>query len=749
MDMNHPIGPTPLDGPSDGLVGKPLDRIDGRLKVTGAARYAYETRDLTRPAYGFIVTAGIAKGRILKLDTSAAKASPGVLLVMTHENVPEQGEKREQVWPQLQGTEIRFRGQPVALVVAETFEQARAGAALVKPDYASETPAVSLRAGKDDAYEPRPMTTSPGVKPDSSLGDFEGAFAAAEVKLDLEYTTPSQIHAQMEPHATIASWQSDPREGDGVVLYTANQMLNRGQQSLASVLKLPLEKVRLVSRYIGGGFGAKLQVLPEATLAALASKSLRRPVKVALTRQQEFDVATHRPDTIQRVRLGADESGRLSAIGHESWSDTTPGDGFYESAANVTRSLYAAPNRLTRHRLVNLNLPFASSMRAPGEAVGQLAFECAMDELAERLNLDPIELRIRNEPEQDPEKGVPFSTRQLVACMKAGAERFGWDKRGRTATVRDGRWMVGMGMSAASRLNPLKPSAALVRLGSDGVLTVRMAMTDIGTGTYTILAQIAGEMTGLPIERIRVELGDTDFPKAAGSGGSFGAGSAGSALYVACETLRERLAAAAGFDSADAVFADGRITAGNRWRALKDLAGPQGLEAKGEIKPGEMEKRFAQYSYGAHFAEVGVDADTGEIRLRRMLGAFTGGRILNEKTAHSQAIGGMIFGVGAALMEDAVIDQRFGSFVNHDLAEYHVPVHADVPNVDAFFLPELDDKANPLKSKGLGELGICGAGAALANAVYNATGVRIRDYPLTLDKVLDGFAEQEKAQGRT
>ena len=739
MEMNQPIGRTPLDDRPDGLVGKPLSRIDGPLKVTGRAPYAYETRALKNPAYGYIVTATIAVGTIRAIDAEAARRAPGAILVMTHENAPEQGAKKEQVWPQLQGTQIRFYGQPVAFVVAETFEQARAAAMLVKVAYDTAKPKGLLKDNLASAYEPKPGNSPP----DSKLGDFDVAFAAAPVKLDVEYTTPVQIHAQMEPHATIASW-----EGDGVVLYTSNQMPNRGQKALGSVLKLAPEKVRIVSPYIGGGFGAKLQVQPEATLAALASKMVGRPVKVALTRQQEFHVATHRTDTVQRVRLGADQDGRLTAIGHESWSDTAEGDEFFETSANVTRSLYAAQNRVTRHRLVNLNMPIASAMRAPGEAVGQLAFECAMDELAERLKIDPVELRVRNEPAEDPEKKVPYSTRQLVPCMREGARLFGWDRRQAPGSRREGNWLVGLGMSAAARLNPLMPSAAKVRLGPDGVLTVRMAMTDPGTGTYTILAQIAGDMLGLPMDRVRVEIGDTDFPYAAGSGGSFGAGSAGSALYVACDNLRQALLKAGDLNPDGAVFRDGSVTSGNRTEGLRDLAGRMGMEASGEIKPGEMKQKFSQYSYGAHFAEVGVDADTGEIRLRRMLGVFTGGRILNAKTARSQAIGGMTFGIGAALMEDAVVDPRHSYFVNHDLAEYHVAVHADVPEIEAVFLPELDDKANPLKSKGLGELGICGAGASIANAIHNATGIRIRDYPMTLDKVLQGFEAQE-AQRRT
>jgi xanthine dehydrogenase YagR molybdenum-binding subunit len=365
-----------------------------------------------------------------------------------------------------------------------------------------------------------------------------------------------------------------------------------------------------------------------------------------------------------------------------------------------------------------------------------MALECAMDELAEKLNLDPIELRVRNEPSEDPEKHIPFSSRHLIACMQEGAGRFGWDKRNpKPGQVRDGRWLVGMGMAAATRGNPLRASKANVRLDPDGTATVRMAMTDIGTGTYTILAQIAAEMLGLPTEHIRVELGDTSFPEAAGSGGSWGAGSAGSALFEACNALREKLARAAGMDPATARFADGSIESGEQSKKLTDLVGA-GMDADGEIQPGRNNKDFSQQSYGAHFAEVGVDEDTGEVRLRRMLGVFTAGRVLNAKTARSQAIGGMVFGVGAALHEGMTLDPRFGYFVNQDLAEYLVPVHADIPAIDAIFLAELDNKSNPLKSKGIGELGICGAGASIANAVYNACGVRVRDYPITLDKLL-------------
>jgi xanthine dehydrogenase YagR molybdenum-binding subunit len=421
------------------------------------------------------------------------------------------------------------------------------------------------------------------------------------------------------------------------------------------------------------------------------------------------------------------------------FSGNLPSEPIYEGAALQTRTLYAGPNRLTRHRLAPLDVPVASSMRAPGESVGLMALECAMDELAEKLNLDPIDLRVRNEPSEDPEKHIPFSSRHLIACMQEGARRFGWDKRNqKPGQVRDGRWLVGMGMAAATRGNPLLLSKANVRLDPDGAATVRMAMTDIGTGTYTILAQIAAEMLGLPVERVRVELGDTNFPQAAGSGGSWGAGSSGSALFDACNSLRQKLARAAGMNPGAARFADGSISSGEQSRKLTDLVG-SGMDADGEIRPGRNNKDFSQQSYGAHFAEVGVDMDTGEVRVRRMLGVFTAGRVLNAKTARSQAIGGMVFGIGAALEEGMTLDARFGYFVNRDLAEYLVPVHADIPAIDAIFLAELDDRSNPLKSKGIGELGICGAGASLNNAVYNACGVRVRDYPITLDKLLSGL----------
>src|SRR5229473_5382350 len=447
MEMNSPVGTNALD--AQGIVGKPLDRVDGPLKVTGGARYAYEMQQ-DNVLYGFVVEASIGKGRIKSIDTQAAEKAPGVALVLTHRNAPAQGTgNHREAHPVLTGAQVNHYGQPVAFVVAESFEEARAAAYLVDVKYDRAVGKYALRTNLSDARVPRP---SDGQPADSAVGDFASAFAGAPVQLDVTYTTPLQSHAMMEPHATLATW-----DGDKLILHTANQMLNQGQAAIARTLKIPSENVRLLSPYIGGGFGAKLWVNADAILAAIAARQLKRPVKTALTRQQVFHVTTHRSDTIQRIRLGADGDGRILAIGHDVVSGNLRTEQTYEGAALQTRSLYAGANRLTRHRLAPLDIPVASSMRAPGEAVGMLALECAMDELAERLGLDPIDLRVRNEPTKDPERHVPYSSRHLLACFQEGARRFGWDKRNpKAGQVRDGRWLVGMGVAAATRGNPLQ-----------------------------------------------------------------------------------------------------------------------------------------------------------------------------------------------------------------------------------------------------------------------------------------------------
>ncbi|WP_367617245.1 molybdopterin cofactor-binding domain-containing protein [Plastoroseomonas hellenica] len=734
-----------------------MDRIDGILKVTGRATYGYEHRIGRAPAHGCILGASIARGRILEIDVREAERAPGVILVMTHRNAPDQPEFGAAVTatvpevftrarPVLASERVRYHDEPVALVVAESFEEARHAARLIRLRYETEPGAFDPVAPDAEIY--RPGRTNAGFPTDSEHGDFEGAFSVAPVQIDASYRTPFESHNPMEPHAAIAEW-----EGDRLTVHTATQTVANIQAGLASTLRVPPENIRIVSPFIGGGFGAKLILHPETICAALAARVLNRPVKVALTRQQMFANAGHRPAMRQRVRLGADRDGRLTAIGHEVLASTARFEEFAEQSAVPTRALYAAPNRRTTHRLIRLDTNRGEWMRAPGEASGLLALECAIDELAERLGLDPIALRIRNEPERDPELGVPFSSRNLVACMRVGAERFGWrDRPLRPGSRREGRWLIGYGMAAAIRGNYLGPGSARVAIDAAGQVTVQADMTDIGTGTYTILAQVAAERLGVPLDAIRVMLGDSRLPRTAGSGGSWGATSSATAVHNACLALRQRIATAAashaasplrGSNAIEAHFADGALRLGARSESLERLLAriaPEGLAAEGSAVRGETYRTYSQHAFGAHFAEVAVDIDSGEARLRRMLGVFAAGRILNPKTARSQLIGGMVWGVGAALMEETVLDRRHGHFVNHDLAEYHVPVHADIPDVDVMFVPEEDDKGNPLGAKGIGELGNCGAGAAVANAVYNATGVRVRDFPITLDKIFPGLA---------
>jgi len=730
--FDRPAGPNPIDRGK--VVGVAHDRIDGPRKVSGRARYAYEHNDeAPNAAYGFILVSGIGKGRIAMIDTRDAEAAPGVLLVMTHLNAPKQGPQKGDFAPQLIGPEISHYHQAVALVVAETFEQARDAANLVHVSYTAEPGRFDLAQEKAKAYPPSREQLF-GEAPDTGAGNFDAGFAAAPVKIDVTYTTPDQSHMMMEPHATIAKW-----DGDKLAVWNSNQMVNWAVRDLAGTLAIPKEKVRVISAFVGGGFGAKLWIQADCVFAALGSRKLGgRAVKVVLARPQVMNNTTHRPATIQRVRLGADAEGHLLAIGHESWNGNKRG-GAVETATSQTRLLYAARDRMTALRIADMDLPVGNAMRAPGEAVGLLALECAMDELAEKLGIDPVELRIRNDVQYDPEKGAstPFSSRKFVECLRTGADKFGWAKRKpQPGQMRDGKWLVGYGVASAFRGNLAMDSAARVTLRPDGIVLVETDMTDIGTGSYTIIAQTAAEMMGVPIDRVEVRLADSDFPVSSGSGGSWGANSSTAGVYAACDALRGQIAQKAGFNVSDVTFADGAVRSSGRSVSLAQAAGPQGLTAEGKIKFGDLTQKYAQASFGAHFCEVAVDPDTAEVRVRRMLTVAAAGRILNPKTARNQCLGGMTMGIGAALMEECVVDTRFGYFVNHDLAEYQVPVHADIPALEVIFLEELDDKSSPMKAKGVGELGICGVGAAVANAVYHATGVRIRDYPLTMDKLL-------------
>jgi xanthine dehydrogenase YagR molybdenum-binding subunit len=730
MKFDTPATANPTDRMK--VLGKPLDRVDGKLKTTGTAHYAYERNDAApNAAYGYIVGSAIAKGRIESIDDADAKAAPGVLAVVTYQNAGKLGKAKNHTARMLAGPDVQHYDQAVAVVVAETFEQARAGAKLLRVNYARTAGRFDLAASQSSATKPKSGT------PDTAVGDFAGAFAKAPVKLDERYTTPDQSHMMMEPHSTTAAWK------DGkLTLWTSNQMINWAVGDMSETLLLPKESIHVMSPYVGGGFGSKLWVRSDAVMAALGSRAIGgRPVKLALARPQVMNNTTHRPATIQRLRIGAQKDGKITAIAHESWSGDLPGGG-PETAPNATRLLYAGANRMTATRLAVLDLPEGNAMRAPGEAVGLLALEAAMDELAEKLKMDPVQLRIINDTQVDPEKPTrQFSQRDLVGCLKTGAERFGWNKRNPVpGQVRDGRWLVGMGMASAFRDNVTMKSGARVGIDKKGVVTVATDMTDIGTGSYTIIAQTAAEMMGVPMDKVIVLLGDSSFPASSGSGGQWGGNSSTAGVYAACMALRERVAQKLGFNSTDVVFEDGKVKSGNRSVSLSEAAGDAGLSAEDSIEFGDLTKTYAQATFGAHFVEVGVDSATGEIRVRRMSGAFAAGRILNPKSARSQVIGAMTMGVGAALMEDAIVDTRFGYFVNHDLAEYHVPAHADIPMQDVFFMDELDEKSSPMKAKGIGELGLCGVGAAIANAVYNACGVRIREYPLTLDKVIGKMA---------
>jgi len=741
MKFDTPATANPIDQLK--VVGQPVNRIDGLLKTTGTAPYAYERHDVVpHAAYGFVVGAAIARGRIRGIDLAEARRAPGVLTIVTAQSAGKLGQGKMNTAPLLAGPQVDHYHQAVALVVAETFEQARAAAQKVRVDYERAPGRYDLAAAKDGATQPEEIN---GDAPDTAVGDFAGAFAAAPVQVDASYTTPDQSHAMMEPHATVAAWQ-----GDALTVWTSNQMIAWGRRELAATLGIPKDKVRLVSPFIGGGFGGKLFLRADALLAALGARAAKRPVKVALQRPLMINNTTHRPATIQRVRIGADAQGKILAIGHECWSGDLPG-GKADSAVDQTRRLYAGANRMTATRLAELHLPEANAMRAPGEATGHMALEVAMDELADKLGMDPVELRIRNDTQVVPdttgekrpkdatgERPVkPFSQRQLVECLRLGAERFGWNERSaRPAQRRDGRWWVGMGVASAYRGAPVMKSAARIRLDGQGRITVETDMTDIGTGSYTIIAQTAAEMMGVPLSRVAVRLGDSDFPVSAGSGGQWGAASATSGVYAACVKLREAVAGKLGLDPAAARFADGQVVADGRSLPLADAARDAELTAEDGIEFGVLEQQTQQSTFGAHFVEVGVDAFTGEVRVRRMLAVCAAGRILNPKSARSQVIGAMTMGVGGALMEELAVDTRLGFFVNHDLAGYEVPVHADIPHQDVVFLDEPDPRASPMKAKGVGELGICGVSAAIANAIHNATGVRVRDYPVTLDKLI-------------
>jgi xanthine dehydrogenase YagR molybdenum-binding subunit len=726
MKFDTPATTNPIDQMK--VVGKATPRIEGPLKTTGHAPYAYEHHQaVANQAYGVVVGSAIAKGRIASMDLQAAKAAPGVLAIVTAASAGKLGKGKYNTAKLLAGPEVQHYHQAVALVVAETFEQARAAAQLVEVRYERAEGVFDLAATRESGVEAKDQMA------DTLHGDFEAAFAAAPVQLDATYTTPDQAHAMMEPMASMAAWK-----GDQLTLWTSNQMIDWSVSDLATTLGVAKKNVRLISPYIGGGFGGKLFIRADALLAALGARMAKRPVKVALARPQIFNNCTHRPATIQRIRIGATADGKITAMGHEGWSGDLPG-GKVELAAQPSKLLYAGENRRVTMRLSTLDLPEGNAMRAPGETPGMMALEIAMDEMAEKLKLDPIEFRIRNDTQVDPVNPQrPFSQRHLIECLQTGAERFGWDQRpAQPGSRREGRWLIGLGMAVAFRNNLTVKSGARVRLNDQGMVTVETDMTDIGTGSYTIIGQTAAEMLGVTLDKVLVRLGDSSFPVSAGSGGQFGGNCSTAGVYAACIQLREAVAQRLGVPVDDATFTDGEVRSGDKTMKLADAAQAGELVAEDSIEFAELSKKYQQSTFGAHFVEVAVDSATGETRVRRMLAVCLAGRIINPTSARSQVIGAMTMGVGAALMEELAVDKRLGYFVNHDLAGYEVPVHADIPHQEVIFLEETDPVSSPMKAKGVGELGICGVSAAVANAIYNATGIRVREYPITLDKMLD------------
>jgi len=706
------------------FIGQPVSRVDGRQKVTGGATYAAEF-GVPGQAQGAIVRSTIANGRIASIDTAAAERAPGVVTVLTHRNAPRLAYRAHKavVDPDvgerlhvLQDDRVSHQGQPIALVIADTLEQANHAATLVRITYAPETESTDIT--RVQPVMPTRQQTDQGERRPSETrrGDPERALAAAEVKVDQTYVIPRENHNPIEMHATIAAW-----DGDRLTLWDKTQWVHNTADEIAAVFGIPAQNIRVVSPFVGGAFGSGLRTWPHVTLAALGARVARRPVKVMLSRREMYYSVGYRPHTVQRVALGASRDGRLAAIVHDGYQETSAYEEFTEALLNPSRFLHSCPSVYTRHRLAPMNVHTPTYMRAPGEVSGIFALESAMDELAVALNIDPIELRLRNEPEQDEFKKLPFSSRSTRGCYRVAAERFGWSRRNpEPRSMRDGRWLIGWGMAGATYPMNYAPASAMARLLPDGTAEVMSAASDMGPGTWTSMTQIAAETLGLPIERVKFMLGDTRLPRAPVHGGSLTMASVGSAVQAACRTAREQALARGGAnDVADAMRRIG-----------------QPVEVLADVKPGDESQRFSMHAFGAVFVEVAVDPDLGETRVRRIVGAYGAGRIVNPKTTRSQCIGGMIGGIGMALMEHSVVDGRNGRIPNANFAEYEVPVHADAPPLmDVIFVEEHDPHVNPLGVKGVGEIAMVGVAPAITNAIFHATGKRIRELPVTPDKL--------------
>ena len=733
-------------------VGQPISRVDGRLKVTGGARYTADIRveDIVHAA---IVYSTIANGRTVSIDTAAAENAPGVLAVLTHKNMPRMKalpwshlRPQGQTYLPLQDDQIHYAGQPVALVVAATLDLATFAGTLIKVEYEARTPVVfDPRTAKEDAVEP-PQRMWPLS---SSVGDANKAIAGAAVKIEQTYTMPDRHHNPMEPHASLAVWD----DNGTLTLYDSTQMVVGTRKLVSLVLGVAEEKINVVCEFLGGGFGGKSWSWPHTLLAALAAKVVNRPVRLPLSRAQMYSMVGHQAATVQTIALGADRDGTLTGIRHDSVNPTSVFDDYVEYAAMASRHLWRANGGIaTSHKLVHVNRNSPVVLRAPMEAQGHFALECAMDELAYATGVDPVELRLRNDADTDPYSGRPFSTRALRECLTKGAARFGWDKRTpEPRSMRDGRFLLGQGVAAAIYTHWRWPGKARVTLNRDGSALVEAAAHDIGTGTYTIMTQVAADALGLTPNKLAVRLGDTRLPESHPAIGSATTANATAAVMLAAQAAREKAvelaltgrdAPFAGAAAKDVTVAEGRLALKKTnlnitYAELLARNGLASLVGDGDYNPiEEVSGPKAIFSFSAVFAEVRIDPDLGLVRLNRVVGAYDAGRIINPKTARSQAIGGIIWGTGQALLEQSETDPASGQFINRNYSGYLVPTNADIPELDALFVDGFDEEASPLGAKGLGELSAVSVAPAITNAVYHATGTRVRDLPITIEKLL-------------
>ena len=731
------------------IIGKPLDRVDGKLKVTGAAPYTADV-SIENLTYGVIFQSAIAKGKIIEIDTSTAALAPGVIDIITYNQTPSLVKipffGNKETLPTEKDDNIYYNGQHLGVVVAETLEQAESAASLIKIISEEEQPTITMAQALPEVFEPESIFF--GIMPGKiTRGDIESGKAQADVLIEQVYTTPIEHHNPLEPSATIAMWS-----GDNLTLYETTQGISSTQRGIAAVLNIPPENVRIICKYLGGGFGCKALLRSHTILAAIAARQIKRPVKIVLTRSQMYTACGYRSQTQQQLTLGATKDGKLSIINHIGTSLTSIFDDFVEPVGAATTMLYACPNLQVKYRLARINAGTPTFMRAPGEASGMFALESAMDELASALNIDPIELRLRNHADVDPHTELPWSSKSLKECYQQGAEIFGWSQRNPIErSMRDGHFLIGWGMASATFPTNSGTTSVKVEIFANGEVQVKSGTQDIGTGTYTVMTQVAAEALGLSSQQVQFELGDSNLPKAPITGNSITVASVSPAVHKAATAARMKMIEMARADANSPVYgsqAEDIIVESGQIFLKQDLAkldsyneilhrhGLESLEVTEETSPSPESKQYSKHSFGAIFVEVAIDELLGEIKIRRCVGVYSAGRILNFKTARSQVLGGITWGIGMALMEKTVMDTHYGRVVGANLSDYLIPVHADIPKMQVQFVEEHDAYVNALGTKSLGELPIVGVAAAISNAVYHATGKRIRDLPITPDKLL-------------